>query len=441
MRADWKYYASGSNCPGEILGFGDIGHPVGFTVPDMRPGALEAALSVDVPLFIDSGAFGEKEFDDSGVPRVVRPITNEEWRRRLRVMLEVAEGHDDVTIVAPDSIGDQEATLDRIVRYRSEVARIAAAGARILVALPRGRVTREEFWRAVVDRIDGAFDLVPAFPMKKAAATPRDLARFARRVRPDEVHLLGMGPKSSGWGGSLEALGFAGVRRVTADSVLIVANVGRTNGPGGGPRALTAAQDRARELLPNGGVDAVKRLAIGIAFGPGVDHRDGCGSDVDADLILIGCVAGKRQATRPIRVCDLYQSNLWGLRRRYAESTGKAWGVVSAGLGVVPSGELAMPYEAKAQNLSGDARREWVTRSRQRLVGMLWPCGRMRASRVEVIAGAAYVDLVREAVDGLPVGVSAPLAGMGIGARQGWLKRMAEGRHRGASGPVQMSLF
>lgn len=444
MMPDWRYYASGSNIEGEIRGFDDIGHPVGFTIPDLQGDALAAAMSSSVPLFIDSGAFGEKAVDGDRLV-TVRPITDEEWRARLDIMLRVARAHADVTVVAPDSIGDQVETLERLERYRRELALMSEAGARVLVAIPRGPLGRIGFWRKAVDVLRGWCDPVPAFPMKKAAATPRDLAAFARAVGPDDVHLLGLGPKSSRWRGCLEALGFAGCRRVTADSVMIIANVGRTNGPNGGPRALTAASDRAVAML--GRLDYIgdktqvkRRLAIGLAFGKPIDHRDGGGEpDTLADLVLVGCVAGK-VGSGPVPIRDLYRSTLWSLRRRYAESRGVAWGVVSAGLGVVPSDQLAHHYEARAQDLSGEARRQWVETSRASIRSMLWPDGRIQVARIEVIAGSAYVDLVRESVNGLPIGVSAPLAGRGIGDRQGWLKaaraRAARREIRG-----QMELF
>lgn len=430
MLPDWTYYASGSNLPGEVRGFDDIGHPFGFTIPDLAPGAVDAAIRARAPVFIDSGAFGEKEFTDRG-PVVVKPISHEEWVSRLAVMERVASARADVTVVAPDSIGDQDDTLRRLEKYRPHIKRIASAGVRVLVAIPRGRMSQSEFWRAALGVVGEAYRPVPAFPMKKAATTPRDLARFAVEMRPDEVHLLGMGPKSRGWQGAIEALGFAGCRRVTCDSVLIMANVGRTNGPDGGPRILTASQDVALEMLSSLGfegdmVQAKKRLAIGLAFGKPVEHRDGGAEpDIQADLILVGCVAGKLAGRSPVPVRELYRSTLWGLRRRYAESRGVMWGVVSAGLGVVPCTAMATPYETKVSSIIGETRDDWVRMSRAAIRRILWPDGEPQVARIEVIAGAAYVALVREAVAGLPVGVSAPLAGMGIGDRQGWLKRQS----------------
>lgn len=239
------YFASGSNHPGEILGFDDIGHPVGLTVSDASPLAFETVRAVGVPVFVDSGAFGEMAFGPSG-PVVVREITDASWRDRLAAMLRIASRPQaGVSIVAPDRVGDQRETLARLARYKPELAMLASAGARVLVPVQRGPTPMETFWFEA-QAVTTPIPVVPALPMKKNATTPLELARFAAKVAPADVHLLGMGPTSSRWRGAIDAFSFAGCQRVSSDSVLILANVGRTNGPGGGPRILTAAQDAAR---------------------------------------------------------------------------------------------------------------------------------------------------------------------------------------------------
>lgn len=241
----WTYYASGSNHVGEIEGFGDIGHPVGLTIADARADAIDAARIVPVPVFVDSGAFGEVEMTPTG-PVIKRGITDDDWRGRLARMLAIARRpRGDVSVVAPDCVGDQGETLSRLRRFLPELAQIAAAGARVLVPVQRGEVAMAAFWREAAALVAGVCSPVPALPMKKAATTAAELAAFAAEVRPADIHLLGIGPRSRRWQGALEALGFAGCEHVSADSVLILAHVGRSNGIGGAPRRLTQAHDDA----------------------------------------------------------------------------------------------------------------------------------------------------------------------------------------------------
>ncbi len=245
----WTYYASGTNHPGEIEGFGDIDHPVGLTIADANDDAVAAARHVAVPVFVDSGAFGEVEPGPAGLV-VKRPISDADWRRRLARMLVIAQRPSGgVSVVAPDRVGDQRETLARLRRFLPELRDFAAAGARVLVAVQRGAMPMPAFWREAASVVSVVCQPVPALPMRRHATTPAELAAFAAEVKPDDIHLLGIGPKSSRWPGALEALGFAGCRHVSADSVLILANVGRSNGAGGGPRRLTLAKDAADDAV------------------------------------------------------------------------------------------------------------------------------------------------------------------------------------------------
>lgn len=245
----WTYFASGSNHAGEVEGFGDIGHPVGLTIADARAEAIEAARHTPVPVFVDSGAFGEVEITNAG-PIVKRPISDDDWRARLARMLVIARRpRGGVSVVAPDRVGDQGETLARLRRFLPELGAFAEAGARVLLPVQRGAMPMPDFWATAQRVVAGVCSPVPALPMKKAATSPAELAAFARAVAPDDIHLLGIGPASRRWCGALEALAFTGCAHVSADSVLILAHVGRSNGRGGAPRLLTAASDTAAEVV------------------------------------------------------------------------------------------------------------------------------------------------------------------------------------------------
>jgi hypothetical protein len=93
--------------------------------------------------------------------------------------------------------------------------------------------------------------IVIGIPSKKSATKPAELAALASALRELGVvapfHLLGMGPKSKGWGPMRKAIrDHLPMAVIYSDSVAIRAEVGRTNGRGGGARRITAAQDRAR---------------------------------------------------------------------------------------------------------------------------------------------------------------------------------------------------
>lgn len=245
------YFASGTNAGAEILGFADCGINVGVAVHELRAGALEALESLagsGIKVFADSGAFSEIGFGPSG-PFVEAPISPAEWDRRLGVYERLARALGPALhVVAPDMVAFQAETLGRLERYAPRVRAIAELGAIVLVPCQKGALSLADF-HARAAAILG-IDFVPAIPMKKDATSTADLVAFLAAVRPSRVHLLGLGPRSPRFAEVIAATRAASpATEVLCDSVVITALVGRSNGAGGGPRALTAAQDAALKIV------------------------------------------------------------------------------------------------------------------------------------------------------------------------------------------------
>jgi hypothetical protein len=98
---------------------------------------------------------------------------------------------------------------------------------------------------ARIESILGFDDFVRGMPMRNRTTTPGEVVAFLKaRPHVTRIHLLGFGPAARDYVGTLKKLG--AVRPdldLTCDSVLLVAHRGKTNGPGGGPRRLTKAED------------------------------------------------------------------------------------------------------------------------------------------------------------------------------------------------------
>lgn len=273
------YFASGSNRPGEIRGFGEIRQPIGVVTPELlkkgektelaRAELLNAAER-DLPLFVDSGAFSEVDEKDADgkscwPPRVVDPISHEEWLRRLELYVEIGDAYGPLLhAVAPDQVGYPAETLGRLSKYRREVSKVAATGAKILVVLQDGR-DLAGFWRKVRLLLAGFVpeeQLVPSLPMKKNATPHEAVVEFARTAKPWALHLLGLGPNSQGYdvGRLLSDVAAVSPRTlVSHDSNLIRSAVGKRGtsqrewlkGESGkkNPRKYTGAQWEAADDL------------------------------------------------------------------------------------------------------------------------------------------------------------------------------------------------
>ncbi len=284
------YFASGSNRPGEIRGLGRAGIGVGVSAAEVaraepirdvaadrydpaREGVEAELVAAGVPLFVDSGAFSEVTFGPGG-PEVVRPMERRDWLRvlelygRLAAVLELHGRAGALFVVAPDRVGDQTVTLDRLDEYGWWISHARERGANILVPVQKGALSMAAFYGAAVEvlgegRGRSAGDVIPAIPMKKDATSLRELRAFLLEVRPARIHLLGLGPTSRRFEATLRMIReLVPGCDVSCDSVALRSLVGRSNGRRGRARALTAAVDQVVAEHPDLDVHEARARAI-----------------------------------------------------------------------------------------------------------------------------------------------------------------------------------
>jgi hypothetical protein len=243
------YFASGSNRPGEIRGLSKVGADIGVAAPELGTAAeaeLHKLAGTDVLVFVDSGAFSEVKFNtDRGAFEVVREITDADWLKRLDLYRRLATSlGSQLFCVAPDQVGSQAVTLQRLARYAPQVRELHELGARVLVAVQKGELSQVEFARRV-DEILGFDSWVAALPCKKAATSPDEVDRFLADRRPAHIHLLGLGIRNRKADAYLAPFVNSSTS-VSLDSCWIAANVGRGKSR---PRRYTSARDFAEIVL------------------------------------------------------------------------------------------------------------------------------------------------------------------------------------------------
>lgn len=239
---------------GQHAGRRGAGHRIVLELSDrgwhLSAAERDALCRPDSPVFVDSGAFGEVAWDPATERMIdVRPIDDAQWQERLDAYRSIAGALGPrAWLVAPDKVGDQDETLRRLRRYAGRVRGLRALGARIIVPLQRGRLSGADFDRACAEAL-GFDDYVRGIPAKKAAATVDEIGELSRALPAGaRVHLLGLGPWGQRYRDVLAALDRP-AELVTCDCVRLRALVGRTNGPGYGPRILTELTDKARAAL------------------------------------------------------------------------------------------------------------------------------------------------------------------------------------------------
>jgi len=135
----------------------------------------------------------------------------------------------------------------------------------------------------------------------------------------------------------------------------------------------------------------------------------------DADtLVLVGC--GDSKADAPAAAKDLYTSNYFGLKRRYAEEFGDEWAVLSAKYGLLDPGAEIEPYDVTVDDVDVD---EWGVAVAEDLPDV-------RDTDVVVLAGPDYAQEIEGTLFLYGADVELPTEGMKIGERMSWLSEQLD---------------
>lgn len=137
--------------------------------------------------------------------------------------------------------------------------------------------------------------------------------------------------------------------------------------------------------------------------------------EIAADVVLVGCV--KSKLSKAARAKDLYVSALFRKQRAYAEASGSPWFILSAEYGLLLPDEVIEPYERRIVDLSREERESWGLHTTTRLASVFGP---LDGAVIEVHAGSAYVDSVREQLTAAGARIHTPLDGLSLGQRLAW---------------------
>lgn len=134
-----------------------------------------------------------------------------------------------------------------------------------------------------------------------------------------------------------------------------------------------------------------------------------------ADVVLVGCV--KTKLVHGARAKDLYVSDYFTKMRSYAEAIGQPWFILSAEHGLVVPDEWLEPYERYLPDTTREYRHDWGRRVAAQLEQAVGP---LAGLVIEIHAGAAYVNAVREALQATGGIVTDQLEGLSFGRRLAW---------------------
>jgi hypothetical protein len=126
-------------------------------------------------------------------------------------------------------------------------------------------------------------------------------------------------------------------------------------------------------------------------------------------------VSRKSAQAAPAR--DLYRSELFRRRRRYAEATGRPWAILSAEHGLLDPDAVIEPYDTTLKAMRPAERLEWARRVVAQLEERFGP---PEGKTFEVHAGSDYTASLRTALRAAGATIEVPLEGLRIGEQLHW---------------------
>lgn len=162
-----------------------------------------------------------------------------------------------------------------------------------------------------------------------------------------------------------------------------------------------------------------------------------------SNVLLVGCVKTKR--SYPCAARDLYFSALFRKQRRYAESSGLPWFILSAEYGLVAPNEWLSPYERFLPSTPRDYQLAWGIWVAARLELLAGP---LAQRTIEIHASNRYIQTLRPHLEDRGAEIVDPLRGLKLGPRLAWYQSNtadygpdSKCRTSGGDGPVLARLL
>lgn len=195
-------YASGMSRKRDMSVAIDSSAGLGVEVGELSDAGMTRiadAVAADKPVFVDSGAFNAFKQalrkGDMSLARVDFDRIFEKYNELSRRVVEKTHGDPGsrglLMLVAPDVIGDQEATLKLIEEHREQIMQWIEVGHEVIVPFQRGPVDQFDAFMRVQEALEH-LPFVVGIPSAAAALGNEDLAKFlSHPYKPHRIHILG----------------------------------------------------------------------------------------------------------------------------------------------------------------------------------------------------------------------------------------------------------
>lgn len=180
------FFNSGASTVTDYLAYSLANKPVGVQIGLCSERVKELILNYnnrECRTFLDSGAFSAfRKGQQVDFPKVFKDYFN---------LVEKAEKPSLLTLVAPDIIGSQEASLTLLKEYKKEIYRLICLGVDLIIPIQLGNLSLEEAYnKAVAILSTKAFRI--GLPSNEKAISLDRAFELVSNLQPKSIHFLGL---------------------------------------------------------------------------------------------------------------------------------------------------------------------------------------------------------------------------------------------------------
>jgi cytoplasmic iron level regulating protein YaaA (DUF328/UPF0246 family) len=136
-------------------------------------------------------------------------------------------------------------------------------------------------------------------------------------------------------------------------------------------------------------------------------------------IYLVSCVSQKKAKAAEAK--DLYISDLFRKARRYVETTGCPWFILSAEYGLVPPEKVIAPYENTLNRMPAARRRRWA----QQVIDAIEP-HLSKVDHVVFLAGRRYREFLIDYLQDRGIVIEVPMERLRFGEQKKWLQEQSQ---------------
>jgi len=180
------FFNSGASSLSDFMGYVLAKKPVGVQIQLCSENVKKLMLNYNAQegrLFVDTGAFSAF--------RKGKEVDFDKLFRNYFELVEKITKAELVSLVAPDIVGNQQASLDLLKKYKKEIYKLICLGVDLIVPIQLGKLSLVETYQKAID-ILGTKAFRVGLPSNEKAVKLEEVLAFVSSVQPKQIHLLGL---------------------------------------------------------------------------------------------------------------------------------------------------------------------------------------------------------------------------------------------------------